>query len=348
MSFVSMSVVTLSRSGKTFAVNEGEVILDAALRQEIWLPHACRGGTCGSCKAVIISGVVTCDDGAPLRARQGTARGEAYLCCARPASDVTLDIAELPARPIGAMYRRPARVVALTKPSCDVAIVTLKPPPNAAIQFRPGQYISLIGDDGRAHAFSIANAPRADGTLELHIGRVPNGRFTTHVHERMQVRDIVRFEGPSGEFGFCDDAQAALRPAILVAGGTGIAPIKAMLEAAGQGGAPREPHVYWGSRHREGLYVLDELAATCARITPVVSEPSNAEAWLGRTGLVHHAVLEDFPDLSGCDVYACGSSGLIEAAYLDFTHRAALPADRFFADAFDNAGTVPLAVSATG
>jgi CDP-4-dehydro-6-deoxyglucose reductase len=344
-----MVLVTLSRTGKSFPVNQGEVILDAALRQEIWLPHACRGGTCGSCKAIIVSGVVAYGDGAPLRVRQGAARGEAYLCCARTAGDVTLDIAELPARPIGAMYRRPARVVALTKPSCDVAIVTLKPPPNAAIRFRSGQYISLIDDDGRSHAFSIANAPRADSTLELHIGRIPNGRFTTHVNERMQLRDIVRFEGPFGEFGFCDGAQAALRPAILVAGGTGIAPIKAMLEAAGQVGALRELYLYWGSRHRNGLYLLDELIAkTGARVTPVLSEPSVAEAWPGRTGLVHHAVLEDFRDLSRFDVYACGSPRLIDAAYLDFTRCAALPADRFFADAFHNAGTVPFAVSAAG
>jgi CDP-4-dehydro-6-deoxyglucose reductase len=348
-----MPLVTLSRTGKSFPVNAGEAILDAALRQQIWLPHACRGGTCGSCKAVIVAGEIAYDDSAPLRVRQAAARNEAYLCCARSAGDITLDIAELPARPIGATYRRPARVAAIVKPSRDVAVVTLKQPPNAAISFRPGQYISLIGDDGRSHAFSIANAPRADGTLELHIGRIPNGRFTTHVYERMQVRDIVRFEGPFGEFGFSNEAQAdvkaAQRPAILVAGGTGIAPIKAMLEAAEQNGIERELHLYWGSRHRDGFYALGELMTkTCARVTPVLSEPSATDVWAGRTGLVHRAAIEDFPDLPRFDVYACGSPGLIDAAFVDFTQRAGLPADRFFADAFHNAGTVPLAVSAAG
>jgi CDP-4-dehydro-6-deoxyglucose reductase, E3 len=344
-----MPLVSLSRTGKSFAVNPGEVILDAALRQEIWLPHACRGGTCGSCKAVITAGAVTYDENSPLRTRQAALRGEAYLCCAKPVGDVTLDIAELPARPIGAMYRRPARVAAIAKPSRDVAIVTLKPPPNAAVRFRPGQYISLIGDDGRLHAFSIANAPRADGTLELHIGRIANGRFTTHVHERMQARDILRFAGPFGEFGFADDAGAAQRPAILLAGGTGIAPIKAMLEAAEQSGMQRELHLYWGSRHEEGFYALDRLPLkACVRFTPVLSEPAAQDVWTGRTGLVHRAVLQDFPDLSRFDVYACGSPGLIDAAFLDFTRRAGLPADRFFADAFHNAGTVPLAASAAG
>ncbi len=349
VSLARLPFVTLSRTGKSFPVNQGEAILDAALRQEIWLPHACRGGTCGSCKAVIVAGDVTYDENSPLRTRQAAACGEAYLCCARPLGDVTLDVAELPARPIGAMYRRPARVASITKPLRDVAIVTLKPPPNAAIQFRPGQYISLIGDDGRSHAFSIANAPRPDGTLELHIGRIAQGRFTTHVHERMQARDILRFEGPFGEFGFCDDATAAQRPAILLAGGTGIAPIKAMLEAFEQGGMQRELHLYWGSRRKEGLYALDQLAMkACVHVTPVLSEPSAEDAWTGRTGLVHCAVLQDFPDLSRFDVYACGGPGLIDAAFLDFTRRAGLPADRFFADAFHNAGTVPLVVSAAG
>jgi CDP-4-dehydro-6-deoxyglucose reductase, E3 len=344
-----MSLVTLSRTGKSFAVNQGEVILDAALRQEIWLPYACRGGTCGSCKAVIITGEVAYDDSAPLHTRRPGSRREAYLCCARPAGDITLDIAELPARPIGAVYRRPARVASIARPSPDVAIVTLKPPPNAAIPFRPGQYISLIGDDGRSHAFSIANAPRADGTLELHVGRIPNGRFTAQVHARMQARDIVRFEGPFGEFGFAQDARAMQRPAILLAGGTGIAPIKAMLEAAEQSGTQQEFYLYWGSRHRSGLYALDEFAKkTSVSVVPVLSEPAVADGWPGRTGLVHRAVLEDFPDLSRFDVYACGSPGLIDAVFLDFTRCAALPADRFFADAFHNAGTVPLGVSAAG
>ena len=349
MSPSRLPLVTLSRTGKNFPVKPGEVILDAALRHEIWLPHACRGGTCGSCKAVIVSGDVAYDDSAPPRTQQPAARREAYLCCARPMGDLTLDIAELPARPIGAMFRRPARVADIVKPSYDVAIVTLKPPPNAAIRYRPGQYVSLIGDDGRAHAFSIANAPRADNTLELHIGRIANGRFTTHVHQRMQAHDIVRFEGPFGEFGFAEDAQAASRPAIFVAGGTGIAPVKAVLEASAQSGMKRELHVFWGSRHRDGLYALDVIAAhKGARIIPVLSEPAAADAWAGRTGLVHRAVMEDFPDLSRRDVYACGSPAMVDAAFRDFTRYAALPADRFFADAFHNAGTIPRAVSAAG
>ena len=339
--------VTLSRSGKRFAVDPGEAILDAALRQEIWLPHACRGGTCGSCKATVVAGSVTYRESPPALTQPMVARAEALLCCAKTADDITLDVAELPVRPIGAAFRRPARVVAMARPSRDVAMVTLKVPPNAAIRFRPGQYISLLGDDGRLHAFSIANAPRPDATLQLHIGRIPNGRFTTHVHERMSVGDIVRFEGPFGEFGFADEPTP--RPAILLAGGTGIAPIKAMLEAAARETVPREIHVYWGSRHKDGLYALDDIAAIkAASVTPVLSETMAEDLWRGRVGLVHRAVMADFPDLSRFDVYACGSPGLIDTAFLDFTRDAGLPPECFFADAFHNAGTLPRVASAAG
>ena len=345
----TVAKVTLSRTGTSFAVNQGEVILEAALRQEIWLPHACRGGTCGSCRAIVVAGAVTYDEASPARTRHAATtpaslQVEAFLCCAKALGDVTLDVAELAARPRGTMYRRPARVVDLRTASRDVAIVTLKPPPTAAIRFRPGQYICLVGDDGRLHPFSIANAPRADETLELHIGRVPNGRFTAHVHERMRPRDVVRFEGPFGQFGFSDAMVSGelQRPAILLAGGTGIAPIKAMLEAAEPAGSRRTLYLYWGSRRREGLYAINEVSGRAgAHATFVLSEPACSDAWSGRVGPVHRAVIEDFPDLSSFDVYACGSPGLIDAAFDAFTRIAGLPTDRFFADAFHHAGTVP-------
>ena len=164
------------------------------------------------------------------------------------------------ARPIGADVsggRRASRDI--VKPSRDVAIVTLKPPPNAAIRFRRGQYISLVGDDGRLHAFSIANAPRADGTLELHIGRIPNGRFTTHVHERMRPRDILRFEGPFGEFGFSDAHARSARRSLSPAAQESRRSRRCSKRSNG-GTQPRSMHLYWGSRRREGLYAIDELS----------------------------------------------------------------------------------------
>ncbi len=336
--------ITLARSGKCFAVGRNETILEAALRNEIWLPHACRGGSCGTCRAIIVAGIVNYDSGSPAGTRQA-AHDEALLCCAKPLGDVTLDVAELAARPVATRFRRPARVVAIAKPSPDVAIVTLKPPPTAAIQYRPGQYICVVGQDGRLHPFSVANAPRADGSLELHIGRVANGRFTSHVHERLRPGDIVRLEGPFGDFGFSGNTA---RPAIMLAGGTGIAPILAMLESLSQTGNKRAFHLYWGSRHRSGFYALENPASHGAHATPVLSELTNADGWSGRVGLVHRAVLEDFPDLSSFDVYACGSPGLIDTAFSDFTQAGGLPAERFFAEAFNHAGTAPPIASAAG
>ena len=350
---IALSRVTLSRTGKSFAVHPGEAILAAALRQDIWLPYACRSGTCGSCKAVVVVGTVVYDEVLPVWTRPAAAKpagcqvpghGEALLCCAKPVGNVTLDVAELPARPSATNRRRPARVLDMAMPSPDVAVITLRPPPAETVRYRPGQYVCLVGEDGRLHPFSIANAPRDDGTLELHIGRIPNGRFTAHVHTRMRPRDVVRFEGPFGEFGFAD---AGERPAILLAGGTGIAPLKAMIEAAGQTGMQRALHLYWGSRCRSGLYAIDAIAAQAGvRVTPVLSEPAQTDAWSGRVGLVHRAVIADFPDLSAFDVYACGSAGMIDAAFRDFTEVAGLPPDRFFSDAFHHAGTLPLAGAA--
>jgi CDP-4-dehydro-6-deoxyglucose reductase len=237
-------------------------------------------------------------------------------------------------------------VTEIARPSRDVAIVTLKPPPSAAIRFRPGQYICAVGQDGRLHPFSIANAPRGDNSLELHIGRVTNGRFTTYVHEQLQPRDILRFEGPFGEFGFTDDAD---RPVILLAGGTGIAPIKAMLESLAQTDNRRELHLYWGCRHKDNLYAIDKIQSMrAARVTPVLSEARASDGWTGRIGLVHRAALDDFPDLSSFDVYACGSPGLIEAVSSDFTRIGGLPRDRFFAESFNHAGANPQLASVAG
>lgn len=331
--------ITLSRSGKSFAVDRDETILEAALRQKIWLPHACRGGTCGSCRATVVTGAVAYDAAAPAWTQQGASHVQAFLCCAKPLGDVTLDVAELAARPTATWFRRPARVTQIACAPPDVAIVTLQPPPTATIKFRPGQYICVVGQDGRLHPFSIANAPRRDGSLDLHVGRVAGGRFTRYVHEQLRLGDILRFEGPFGEFGF---PAAIERPAILLAGGTGIAPIKAMLESLSLTANRPELHLYWGSRHRQGLYAIEQIhALRCARLVPVLSAATHADGWRGRTGPVHRAVLEDFPDLSSFDVHACGSPGLIEAALSDFTRLAGLPSHRFFAESFSHAGAAP-------
>lgn len=322
--------VTLRRSGRTFAARRGERILDAALRQDVWLAHACRAGTCGSCAATVVDGVVD-------QPGDETPQKGARLCVAVALTDLVLDAEELPTPLVRTTRRTPARVVDMRRPSGEVVILTLRLPPTETLLFRPGQYVALMAQDGRPRPFSIANAPRRDGTIELHIGRRPGGAFTGYVHDELQPGTILRLEAPFGSFGLRDDNR---RPAVLIAGGTGIAPIKAILEAAAQAPSPSRPlHVYWGSRRPEGLYELDAVAALAAsagavRFTPVVSEPSTEDRWSGRAGLVHRAALDDLPDLSDFEAYVCGGPALVEAARRDLIRDAGLSPDRFFADCF--------------
>lgn len=325
--------ITLMRSGKVFAARPGERILDAALRQEVWLPSACRAGTCGSCSATVVEGRVD-HCGAYPAARLGS---EVRLCCAVALTDLILDVEEHPARPIRTARRLPARVVEITRPSDDVAVITLRLPASETLRYRPGQYVTIIPKDARPRPFSIANGPRSDGTIELHVGRIPGGQFTDYVYNELQSGEVLRLEGPLGSFGL---QEGSARPAVFIAGGTGIAPIKAILEAAAQAAQiSRRMHVYWGIRRPEGLYDRQWISqlASCdetIRFTPVVSEPISAELWTGRRGLVHHAVMEDLPDLSEFEAYVCGNPALIEAAFKDLTCSAGLAPVRFYSDAF--------------
>ena len=189
--------------------------------------------------------------------------------------------------------------------------------------------------DGRKRSFSLANAPHDDAVLQLHIRHVPGGAFTEQVFSTMKLRDILRFNGPHGSFYLREDSA---KPMILLAGGTGFAPIKAIVEHAIAENCQRPMFIYWGAKAKVDLYqnVLPEKWAAehgHIRYVPVLSEPAADDAWAGRSGLVHQAVLADFPDLAGYQVYACGAPVMIEAAKRDFMGQG-LPEDEFFADAF--------------
>jgi CDP-4-dehydro-6-deoxyglucose reductase len=230
----------------------------------------------------------------------------------------------------------PCRVQKLARLAPDVMLLQLKLPASERLQFLAGQYIDILLKDGRRRSFSIANAPQADDYLELHVRQVPGGHFTSHVFQAMRARDILRLEGPHGDFFLREDSA---KPVVLLAGGTGFAPIKAIVEHAFHQKSMRPMALYWGARDRAGLY-LHELAERWAAshpgfmYVPVLSEPLNADGWQGRTGLVHQAVMADFPDLSGHQVYACGAPAMIEAARFDLISRCGLKNEDFFADAF--------------
>ncbi|HTH94385.1 MAG TPA: CDP-6-deoxy-delta-3,4-glucoseen reductase [Rhodocyclaceae bacterium] len=328
--------ITLQPSGHVYEVADGQPLLDAALDAGFVLPYGCRNGACGSCRAKVMSGAV--DHGrSQAGALPDNARAEGYmlLCCATAQSDLTVECRELADSNEYPVRIMPCRVQALTKLAGDVMLMELKLPVNERLAFRAGQYIEFMLKGGGRRAFSIANAPHDDGLLQLHIRRIEDGKFTGHVFDTMQVKEILRFEGPHGSFHLREDSD---KPVIFLAGGTGFAPIKSIVEHAIHNNITRPMKVYWGARNRAGLYLHDLAAQWAAayphiEFIPVLSDVSANDAWNGRIGLVHRAVLDDHADLSAHQVYACGAPAMIDAARADFSAHG-LPTEEFFADAF--------------
>jgi CDP-4-dehydro-6-deoxyglucose reductase len=267
--------------------------------------------------------------------------GMALFCCAKPLSDLVIECREVGGDVIRPRIL-PVRVERMEKRSHDVMALFLKLPSNERLQFMAGQYIEFIMKDGKRRAFSLANAPHDDQFLELHLRLVPGGAFTEYVFNELQEKAILRIEAPFGSFYLREDSQ---KPIVMVAGGTGFAPIKGIIEHLIHQNIQREVTLYWGAKTREDLYMLDLPQAWASmmphiKFVPVLSEPLAADDWKGRVGLVHQAVLEDFADLSAYQVYCCGAPGMIEAALQDFQAQG-LPADEFFSDAFTYANPLP-------
>ena len=329
--------VTLQPSGHSFDVAEGESVLEAALRHGFILPYGCKNGACASCKGRIVSGAI--DYGsyqAKALSDAEKAEGKALFCQAKPRSDLVIE-----ARTVGAakdipVKTLPCRVQKLERLADDVIVLELKLPANERLQFLPGQYIEFLLRDGSRRSFSMANSPEEDELIQLHVRHVPGGQFTDHVFGKMKERDILRFEGPHGTFFLCEDSE---KPIVLVASGTGFAPIKAILEHALRKEITRPMTLYWGGRRPKDLY-LNELPVKWARehanfkYLPVISDALPEDDWTGRTGFVHRAVMQDFPDLSGHQVYACGVPVMVDSARRDFIAQCKLPEDEFYADSF--------------
>jgi CDP-4-dehydro-6-deoxyglucose reductase, E3 len=232
----------------------------------------------------------------------------------------------------------PCRVQRIERVADDVIILTLKLPANERLQFLAGQYLEFLLKDGTRRSFSMANAPHAVDLVQLRVRRVAGGNFTEHVFTRMKERDILRFEGPLGTFFLREDSA---KPIVFVASGTGFAPIKSVIETALHKGVTRPMTLYWGGRRPKDLY-MDALARTWPiKYVPVISDALPEDGWSGRTGFVHRAVMQDFPDLSGHQVYACGVPIMVESAKKDFSAACRLPEDEFFADSFTTQADLP-------
>ncbi|MDG5978352.1 CDP-6-deoxy-delta-3,4-glucoseen reductase [Hydrogenophaga taeniospiralis CCUG 15921] len=335
--------ITVQPSGRAFEALPEETILAAGIRQGIGLPYGCKDGACGSCKCKLLSGnVVHGAHQAKALSAEEEAAGYVLTCCGVARNDVVLEsrqVTEAGAFPIKKM---PVRVNTLERVSPDVIVMRLQLPASDTFQYHAGQYVEFLLRDGERRSYSMANAPHTQATqpgLELHLRHMPGGKFTDHVFSAMKEKDILRIEGPYGGFFLREDSEL---PLILLASGTGFAPIKAIIEHMQFKGITRPATLYWGGRRPADLYQSAWIEAQLAsmpnlRYVPVVSDALPEDGWSGRTGFVHQAVLQDFPDLSGHQVYACGAPIVVESAKRDYVAQAGLPEEAFFADAFTSA-----------
>ncbi|RFP08635.1 MULTISPECIES: CDP-6-deoxy-delta-3,4-glucoseen reductase [unclassified Duganella] len=329
--------ITVQPSGHQFSCEQDETVLAAAMRAGVGLPYGCKNGACSSCKGKVISGSVT-HKAHQERAltKDEEAAGQALFCCATAHSDLVIEAREVAGSDDYPIRKMPSRVATLEKLAPDVIVMTLQLPANETLKFRAGQYIEFMLRDGKRRSYSLASPPDQDQPLSLHIRHMPGGLFTDQVFSTLKERDILRFEGPMGTFFVREDSD---KPMVLLASGTGFAPIKAIIEHLRAQDSQRPMTLYWGGRRPQDLY-MDALCRQWEAIlpnftyVPVISAALPEDHWSGRTGFVHAAVMADLPDLSGHQVYACGAPIVVDSAKRDFVAQCRLPEDEFYADAF--------------
>jgi NAD(P)H-flavin reductase/ferredoxin len=325
--------IRVAESGIAFPCEPREFVLDAAERAGYSMPSSCRKGVCSTCEAGLLDGEVEQRGRGRRTARDGTA----LMCRSQPRADLTIRPKRFERIDIFRRKIITTRVFRLSRPEPDVTILTLRFPIGLRAPFKAGQYLQVVMEDGDRRNFSLANATRDNDGAELHIRHVAGGKFSQGMLSKLSVGDPLQVEVPYGDLHL----RASERPVILLASGTGFAPIKSIIQTAIHSGHHRPMQLYWGGRKREDIYLFDLPARWAQRwpwftFTPVLSEPSSD--WTGRVGLVHDAVREDHPDLSATDVYACGSPLMVNAAQRDFTSHHRLPDAQFFADAFVESG----------
>jgi len=310
--------ITVKPSGRSFTANPGETMLAAGIRQNIGMPYGCKDGACGSCKCKKLEGsVVHGPHQSKALSEEEEANGFVLTCCGVAHSDVVLESRQVTQAGAFPIKKMPTRVSLMEKKSSDVMLLKLQLPANDSFAYHPGQYVEFILRDGARRSYSMANAPQTPtegGGLELHIRYMPGGKFTEHVFNTMKEKEILRVEGPFGSFFLREDSS---KPIVLLASGTGFAPIKAMLEHMQFKGIQRPATLYWGGRRPSDLYMDAWVKTKLAemphlRYVPVVSDALPEDGWTGRTGFVHQAVLKDLPDLSSYQVYACGAPIVVD------------------------------------
>lgn len=335
--------IKLSTSGIEFSVGAEQSLLDAALDASLNLPHSCKGGNCGSCRARLLQGEIYYPNGAPLGLSEAeAAEGFVLMCEARARSDILIETFEITSPEQALIKRLPARIERAVPLSHDVMGLHLRLPAAEAFRFEAGQYIDVMLSGGRRRSFSIASPPHDSRLLELHVRRVAGGEFSAPLFDADARSALLNIEGPLGQFTY----RPGTAPMLLVGGGTGLAPLLSILRHVAENGIERDMTLFWGVRSERDLYahgLLEKLAARSGtpaartarfRYVPVLSEPS--PAWDGARGWVHEAVLESLGDLDKYDVYAAGPPAMIAAVRLEFG-RHGVAASRLFFDSFDYA-----------
>ncbi len=328
--------VTIQPSEHQFYVESNETVLDAALRQGINLQYGCRNGVCGACKGKLLKGDIYYDEDPFALSDEEKDDNQVLFCASFVDSELVIEVEEVELDSAIEIKSLPCRVHEMNHLADDVMQVFVKLPASERLQFLSGQYIDILLEDGRHRSFSIANAPHNDEFLELHIRLVEQGLFTPKVFNSMQAKDLLRIEGPHGSFFFHEDSNKDI---LLVAGGTGFAPIKSIIEHLINEKNTRPIYLYWGARTQADLY-MKELAEQWASnqtnisFIPVLSNAESDTTWSGRTGYVHDAIVKDFDDLSVFDIYTCGPPAMIKAAEKSFTEKG-MTKEQFFYDSFD-------------
>lgn len=328
--------VKIETSGHEFSIKDDESVLDAAIRQGVHLPYGCRNGKCGKCMGKVVQGEVQYAEEPGALSSTDKALGMALFCQAHAKTDLVIESRENETAKDIPVVKLPCRLETLEKLNHDVMYLKLKLPEAERMEFLAGQYIDFLLKDGKHRSFSIANAPHNDEHIELHIRHISEGKFTTDVFANMKAKEMFRIEGPHGNFYIREKSK---KPIIFMAGGTGFAPLKGMVEHALNIGLERPIHIFWGARAAEDLY-MDEVAQKFTKLnpliryTPVLSDPKEDDNWAGRTGWVHEAILQDYPDLSAHEVYAAGPPAMVYAAE-DAFKAAGLAKENYISDAFE-------------
>lgn len=322
-------------SGRRFVASPGENILDAALRQGVVLEYGCQTGRCGTCRARVRTGSTEALHDELGLAQAELAEGWILTCVRTASSDIALEVEDLTNVTVYPVRTLPCRIHDLQRVSETVIKVALRLPPDAGFEYHAGQYIDVMGHGGLRRSYSIANAPAAHRLLELHIRQVDGGTMSEYWFERARVNDLLRLRGP---LGTCFLRDVAGKDLVFLATGTGISPVKAMLEglaASGRDHRPRTVSVYWGGRVPQDLYWHPGGLDLEYAFVPVLSRA--AGGWDGAHGHVQDALLQSQPDIRRTVIYACGSDVMIRGARRALVD-AGLPERAYRSDAFVSSG----------